>query len=239
MGADIPGPSHAECLCLPDARQHRRGRRVYAVLSDGGQIFMKMDSTFFGAVLETSSASWMLLARATNNLRTEVDIAAARARLAGARADAAPGTTHSSGGRAIYPKGNGSSDRIIQGPWGVVPFLEVQPPVKKLAASTGNHGAPSRSQPHVWRRARIFLPALRIRPGHASVNSAPRSSKRPDLSAAIDAAEDYADRRGVLSARRAQADIPLAPPRSAPRSSSNSNRSGPRTPSTFRWVTPR
>src|SRR6187397_3090561 len=52
MGADIPG---AEPM-----------RSAYAVLSDGGQIFMKMESTFFAArfamLRDKFGTSWMLLA---------------------------------------------------------------------------------------------------------------------------------------------------------------------------------
>ena len=67
MGADIPGtePIRSAYVSLtldsiPDAE------RVYGILSDGGQIFMKMERTFFAArfamLRDKFGTSWMLLA---------------------------------------------------------------------------------------------------------------------------------------------------------------------------------
>ena len=67
MGADIPGAeamrSAYASLTLDSTAE---AERVYAVLSDGGQIFMKMESTFFAArfamLRDRFGTSWMLLA---------------------------------------------------------------------------------------------------------------------------------------------------------------------------------
>jgi len=67
MGADIPGAepmrSAYASLTLDSTAE---AERVYAVLSDGGQIFMKMESTFFAArfamLRDKFGTSWMLLA---------------------------------------------------------------------------------------------------------------------------------------------------------------------------------
>ena len=66
MGADIPNaePMRSAYLTLTvDTEQD--AERLYAVLSDGGQIFMKMEKTFFAnrfAMLRDQfGTSWMLL----------------------------------------------------------------------------------------------------------------------------------------------------------------------------------
>ena len=67
MGADIPGAepmrSAYASLTLDSAAE---AERVYGVLSDGGQIFMKMEETFFAArfamLRDRFGTSWMLLA---------------------------------------------------------------------------------------------------------------------------------------------------------------------------------
>lgn len=67
MGADIPGaePMRSAYLTLTlDSAEE--AERVYALLADGGQIFMKMDQTFFAArfamLRDRFGTSWMLLA---------------------------------------------------------------------------------------------------------------------------------------------------------------------------------
>jgi PhnB protein len=67
MGADIPGTepirSAYASLTLDSAAE---AERVYAILSDGGQIFMKMEETFFAVrfamLRDRFGTSWMLLA---------------------------------------------------------------------------------------------------------------------------------------------------------------------------------
>jgi PhnB protein len=66
MGADIPGaePMRSAYLTLTlDSAEE--AERVYAVLSDGGQIFMKMEETFFASrfamLRDRFGTSWMLL----------------------------------------------------------------------------------------------------------------------------------------------------------------------------------
>ena len=67
LGADIPGAeamrSAYATLTLDSAAE---AERVYTLLSDGGQIFMKMEETFFAkrfAMLrDRFGTSWMLLA---------------------------------------------------------------------------------------------------------------------------------------------------------------------------------
>ena len=66
MGADIPNaePMRSAYLTLTLDRQED-AERVYAVLTEGGEIFMKMDKTHFAnrfAMLrDRFGASWMLL----------------------------------------------------------------------------------------------------------------------------------------------------------------------------------
>jgi PhnB protein len=66
MGADIPGaePMRSAYLTLTVATA-AEAERIYALLSDGGQIFMKMEETFFAkrfAMLrDRFGTSWMLL----------------------------------------------------------------------------------------------------------------------------------------------------------------------------------
>lgn len=67
MGADIPGAepmrSAYASLTLDSAAE---AERVYGILSDGGQIFMKMEETFFAVrfamLRDKFGTSWMLLA---------------------------------------------------------------------------------------------------------------------------------------------------------------------------------
>ena len=66
MGADIPGAepmrSAYVTLTLDSAEE---AERVYGVLGDGGQIFMKMEETFFASrfamLRDRFGTSWMLL----------------------------------------------------------------------------------------------------------------------------------------------------------------------------------
>ena len=66
MGADIPRaePMRSAYLTLTTATAEE-AERVYALLSDGGQIFMKMEKTFFAnrfdMLRDRFGASWMLL----------------------------------------------------------------------------------------------------------------------------------------------------------------------------------
>ena len=67
MGADIPGAepmrSAYASLTLDSAAE---AERVYGILSDAGQIFMKMEETFFAVrfamLRDRFGTSWMLLA---------------------------------------------------------------------------------------------------------------------------------------------------------------------------------
>ena len=67
MGADIPGAepmrSAYASLTLDSAAE---AERVYRILSDGGQVFMKMEETFFAVrfamLRDRFGTSWMLLA---------------------------------------------------------------------------------------------------------------------------------------------------------------------------------
>ena len=66
MGADIPGaePMRSAYLTLTAATPEE-AERIYALLSEGGQIFMEMEETFFAkrfAMLrDRFGTSWMLL----------------------------------------------------------------------------------------------------------------------------------------------------------------------------------
>ena len=66
MGADIPGaePMRSAYLTL-SADSAEQAERLYALLSDGGQIFMKMEETFFASrfaqLRDKFGASWMLI----------------------------------------------------------------------------------------------------------------------------------------------------------------------------------
>jgi PhnB protein len=66
MGADIPTaePMRSAYLTL-SLDSDREADRVYALLSDGGQIFMKMQETFFASrfamLRDRFGTSWMLL----------------------------------------------------------------------------------------------------------------------------------------------------------------------------------
>ena len=66
MGADIPGaePMRSAYLTL-SADSAEEAERLYALLYDGGQIFMKMEETFFASrfaqLRDQFGTSWMLL----------------------------------------------------------------------------------------------------------------------------------------------------------------------------------
>jgi PhnB protein len=66
MGADIPNaePMRSAYLTLTLASAEE-AERIYALLSDGGQIFMKMEETFFASrfamLRDKFGTSWMLL----------------------------------------------------------------------------------------------------------------------------------------------------------------------------------
>jgi len=66
MGADIPGaePMRSAYLTL-SVDSDEEAERIYALLSDGGQIFMKMEETFFASrfaqLRDRFGTSWMLL----------------------------------------------------------------------------------------------------------------------------------------------------------------------------------
>ncbi len=66
MGADIPGaePMRSAYLTLT-VDSAEEAERLYALLSDGGQIFMKMEETFFASrfamLRDKFGTSWMLL----------------------------------------------------------------------------------------------------------------------------------------------------------------------------------
>jgi PhnB protein len=66
MGADIPGaePMRSAYLTLRVDRAEE-AERLYALLSDGGQIFMKLEETFFASrfamLRDKFGTSWMLL----------------------------------------------------------------------------------------------------------------------------------------------------------------------------------
>ena len=67
MGADIPGsePMRSAYLTLT-VDSAEEAERLYALLSEGGQIFMKMEETFFATrfaqLRDRFGTSWMLLA---------------------------------------------------------------------------------------------------------------------------------------------------------------------------------
>lgn len=66
MGADIPSaePMRSAYLTL-SVDSDDQAERLYALLSDGGQIFMKMEETFFASrfamLRDRFGTSWMLL----------------------------------------------------------------------------------------------------------------------------------------------------------------------------------
>lgn len=66
MGADIPSaePMRSAYLTLT-VDSADEAERLYALLSDGGQVFMKMEETFFasrfGMLRDRFGTSWMLL----------------------------------------------------------------------------------------------------------------------------------------------------------------------------------
>ncbi|MGZ3913509.1 MAG: VOC family protein [Flavisolibacter sp.] len=66
MGADIPGaePMHSAYLTLR-VDSAAEAEKIYALLSEGGEIFMKMEQTFFASRFamfrDKFGTSWMLL----------------------------------------------------------------------------------------------------------------------------------------------------------------------------------
>ena len=66
MGADIPNaePMRSAYLTLR-LDSAAEAERIYALLSDGGQVFMKMEETFFASrfamLRDKFGTSWMLL----------------------------------------------------------------------------------------------------------------------------------------------------------------------------------
>ena len=66
MGADIPNaePMRSAYLTLRVGSE-KEAERIYALLSEGGQIFMKMEKTFFASrfamLRDKFGTSWMLL----------------------------------------------------------------------------------------------------------------------------------------------------------------------------------
>ena len=66
MGADIPGaePMRSAYLTLR-VDSAKEAERLYALLGDGGQIFMKMEETFFavrfGMLRDKFGTSWMII----------------------------------------------------------------------------------------------------------------------------------------------------------------------------------
>ena len=82
MGADIPGaePMRSAYLTLTlDSADE--AERVYAALSDGGQVFMKMEETFFASrfamLRDRFGTSWMLLHERPMPAARETESAAA------------------------------------------------------------------------------------------------------------------------------------------------------------------
>src|SRR5688572_33111991 len=73
MGADIPGaePVRSAYLTLT-LDSDEEAERVYAVLTDGGEIFMKMEETFFASrfamLRDRFGTSWMLLHERSTDL---------------------------------------------------------------------------------------------------------------------------------------------------------------------------
>lgn len=66
MGADIPNaePMRSAYITL-SVTDEEETERIYNLLSDGGQIFMKMDKTFFASrfamLRDKFGTNWMLL----------------------------------------------------------------------------------------------------------------------------------------------------------------------------------
>ena len=66
MGADIPGAEPMRsAYCSLTVDTDKEAERMYALLADGGQIFMKMEKTFFASrfamLRDKFGTSWMLL----------------------------------------------------------------------------------------------------------------------------------------------------------------------------------
>jgi PhnB protein len=81
MGADIPGaePMRSAYLTLT-LENDEEAERVYAILADGGKIFMKMEETFFASrfamLRDRFGTSWMLLHERPTGQRPEPEGAA-------------------------------------------------------------------------------------------------------------------------------------------------------------------
>lgn len=82
MGADIPGaePMRSAYLSLR-VDSAEEAERLYALLGEGGQIFMKMEETFFasrfGMLRDRFGTSWMLLHERQTTERTSRERGAA------------------------------------------------------------------------------------------------------------------------------------------------------------------
>lgn len=72
MGADVPGaePMRGAYLTLR-LDTPEEAERIYTLLAEGGQIFMKMEKTFFASrfamLRDTFGTSWMLLNESTSS----------------------------------------------------------------------------------------------------------------------------------------------------------------------------
>lgn len=72
MGADVPGaePMRSAYLTLR-LDMPEEAERIYTLLAEGGQIFMKMEKTFFASrfamLRDTFGTSWMLLNESTSS----------------------------------------------------------------------------------------------------------------------------------------------------------------------------
>ena len=75
MGADIPGaePMRSAYLSL-SVESDKEAERIYALLSSKGQIFMKMEETFFASrfamLRDRFGTSWMLLRERDGNAQS-------------------------------------------------------------------------------------------------------------------------------------------------------------------------
>jgi PhnB protein len=66
MGADIPGTEPIRsAYCSLTVDTDAEAERIYALLAEGGQVFMKMETTFFASrfamLRDRFGTSWMLL----------------------------------------------------------------------------------------------------------------------------------------------------------------------------------
>ena len=72
-----PFPADAQRLSIPHRRQHEEAERIYALLSDGGEIFMPMEETFFASASRCSGTSSAHPGCCFTNVRGHRTIAAA------------------------------------------------------------------------------------------------------------------------------------------------------------------